>query len=572
MNGEERMALNGRLAELFEEMADLLELQGVEWKPNAYRKAARVIETLEEPVEDIGRRGLKALTELPNIGEGIANKILEFLKTGRLKEFEVLSKSVPKGVEEMLHVQGLGPKKVMRLYRELNIKSVKELKKAAEEGRLRKLSGFGEKSEQDIVKGLSLLEQGKERKLLSLGLSWSREIASRLKKVQGVKRAEPAGSVRRMKETIGDVDVLVISKDPKKVMETFTKMPEVERVLAKGDTRSSVILNDGLQADVRVLDEKSFGAALQYFTGSKEHNVRLRQIAIRKGFKLSEYGLFRNDKYVCGKTEEEVYRKLGLNWIPPELRENQGEFEKNIPRLVSMADMQGDLHMHSKWSDGWNTIEEMALTAQKAGYKYIALTDHSKSERIANGLDEKRLVKYLKEIDKVQKKVDITILKGSEVDILKDGSLDFKNKYLKELDFVLGAVHSGFKSPKADMTKRILKAFDNPYINALAHPTGRVVHQREGYAFDAEKIMSAAKERGIALEVDSYPSRLDMRDELVQKAVDMGCKISIDTDSHSVEHLRYMELGVAQARRGWAQAKDVINALSLKKLQTFLKR
>ncbi|MBS3147657.1 DNA polymerase/3'-5' exonuclease PolX [Candidatus Woesearchaeota archaeon] len=566
------MALNGRLAELFEEMADLLELQGVEWKPNAYRKAARVIETLEEPVEDIGRRGLKALTELPNIGEGIANKILEFLKTGRLKEFEVLSKSVPKGVEEMLHVQGLGPKKVMRLYRELNIKSVKELKKAAEEGRLRKLSGFGEKSEQDIVKGLSLLEQGKERKLLSLGLSWSREIASRLKKVQGVKRAEPAGSVRRMKETIGDVDVLVISKDPKKVMETFTKMPEVERVLAKGDTRSSVILNDGLQADVRVLDEKSFGAALQYFTGSKEHNVRLRQIAIRKGFKLSEYGLFRNDKYVCGKTEEEVYRKLGLNWIPPELRENQGEFEKNIPRLVSMADMQGDLHMHSKWSDGWNTIEEMALTAQKAGYKYIALTDHSKSERIANGLDEKRLVKYLKEIDKVQKKVDITILKGSEVDILKDGSLDFKNKYLKELDFVLGAVHSGFKSPKADMTKRILKAFDNPYINALAHPTGRVVHQREGYAFDAEKIMSAAKERGIALEVDSYPSRLDMRDELVQKAVDMGCKISIDTDSHSVEHLRYMELGVAQARRGWAQAKDVINALSLKKLQTFLKR
>lgn len=571
------MSKNREIAELFFELADLLEMKGVDWKPNAYRKAARSIEDLGVPIEKIFESGgVKALLEISGVGQGLADKIVEFLKTGKIREFEKIAKTIPKGVEEMMHVPGLGPKKVMRLYKKLGIKSLSGLEVAARSGKLRKLEGFGVKSEQDILRGLGIVRQGESRKLLGIALPLAREFSERLSRLSGVKLAVPAGSLRRMKETVGDVDILVISSKPSQVMDFFTTMPEVQSVLAKGNTKSTVILKDGLQADVRVLEEKSFGAALQYFTGSKEHNVILRQIAIRKGFKLSEYGLFRKDRYVCGRNEKEIYNKLGLDYVEPELRESQGEIDAalkhKLPSLIELKDIKGDLHMHSKWSDGVHFVEQMVRACELRGYKFMAITDHSKSERIANGMDEKRLVKYLDEVEKLQKKFKICVLKGSEVDILADGSLDYDNKYLKQLDIVIAAVHSRFKSSRQDMTKRILKAFENPYVNVFVHPTGRLINQREAYDFDFDKVALAAKERGIALEVDSHPSRLDLKDVHIRRAVELGCKICIDTDSHSVDHLRFMELGVAQARRGWAEVKDVINAWSLAKLEKFLRK
>ncbi|MBW2970411.1 DNA polymerase/3'-5' exonuclease PolX [Candidatus Woesearchaeota archaeon] len=571
------MGKNREIADMFYEMADVLEMQGVDWKPAAYRKAARSLDTLSEPVEKIyASGGVKALKDIPGVGESLALKIEEFLKTGKIREFENLVKKIPSGVEEMMHVPGLGPKKVMRLYKELKIKSVRDLERAAKSGRLRKLEGFGVKSEEDILRGLNILKKGVGRTLLGFALPVAREICAKLSNIDGVKKVEPAGSLRRMNETVGDIDILVISSKPVKVMNFFTGMPEVESVLAMGSTKSTVILSEGLQADVRVLDDQSFGAALQYFTGSKDHNISLRQIAIKKGFKLSEYGLFKKNRYVCGRSEKEIYSRLGLSFVPPELRENHGEIEaalrKKLPDLIPYNAIKGDLQMHSKWSDGSYSIEEMARAAQKMGYKYMAITDHSKSEHIAHGMEEKRLLQYLKEIDKVQKKVSIRILKGSEVDILTDGSLDYENRFLKELDFVLASVHSRFKSSSKDMTKRILKAFDNPYVNALAHPTGRLINRREPYEFDFDKVALAAKERGIALEANAYPDRLDLKDVHIHRALELGCKISIGTDSHSVEHLRFMEFGVAQARRGWAQKKAVINAWPLKKLEKFLRK
>jgi len=568
---------NKEIADMFFEMADILEMQGIDWKPNAYRKAARAIETLSEPIEKMyAQGGIRALMGIPGVGQSLASKIEEFLKTGKMKEFNQIVKKIPKGVEEMMHVPGLGPKKVMKLYKKLKIISLSQLESAAKAGKLKKLEGFGAKSEQDVLRGLGILKQGKERALLGIALPMAREFAERLSEVDGVKKAEPAGSLRRMRETVGDIDILVISSKPAKVMDFFTKMPEVQTVLAKGTTKTTVILKDGIQSDVRVLDEKSFGAALQYFTGNKDHNVSLRQMAIKKGFKLSEYGLFKKERYVCGRTEKELYTKLGLPYIEPELRENQGEIQAalkhKLPHIISYNAMKGDLHMHSKWSDGLHSTEQMAKAAQDRGYKYIAMTDHSKSERIANGMDEKRLVKYIAELDKLQNKFKIRILKGCEVDIMPDGSLDFDNKYLKQLDFVLAAVHSRFKSTRQDMTKRILKAFENPYVNALAHPTGRLIGRRDPYDFDFEKIAQAAKDRGIALECDAYPTRLDLKDMHIRSAVEIGCKISIDTDSHAVDQLRFMEYGIAQARRGWAEEKDVINTWSLQKLQKFLTR
>ena len=571
------MSKNREIAEMFFEMADVLEMQGVDWKPSAYRKAARALETLSEPVEEIfAVGGVKALMDIPGVGQGLAGKIEEFLKTGRMKEFLQVVRKIPAGVEEMMRVPGLGPKKVMRLYKNLKIKSVEQLERAAKAGELRRLAGFGIKSEEDILRGLDIVKKGAGRVLLGVALPVAREIAGRLSGVDGVKVAEPAGSLRRMSETVGDIDILVISNKPAKVMDLFTKMPEVQSVIAKGSTKSTVILSEGVQSDVRVLDEMSFGSALQYFTGSKDHNIALRQIAIKKGFKLSEYGLFKKDRYVCGRSEKEIYAKLGLPFIPPELRENHGEIEaaqKNkLPDLIPYDAIKGDLHMHTRWSDGNNSVEQMAGAAEKMGYEYVAFADHSKSEHIANGMDEKRLLQYLKELDVVQKKVGIRVLKGSEVDILADGSLDYSNKYLKELDLVVGSVHSRFKSSRQDMTERILKAFENPYLNIFAHPSGRLIGRREPYDFDFEKVALAAKERGIALECNSYPDRLDLKDVHVRKTVELGCKISIDTDSHSVEHLRFIEFGVAQARRGWAEVKDVINAWPLKKLEKFLRR
>jgi DNA polymerase (family 10) len=570
------MSKNAELANLLFEFADVLEMKGVDWKPKAYRRAARSVESLSEPIESLYKKGgKKALLDLPGVGEHIALKIEEFLKTGKIKEYESEKKGLPKNIESLLHVRGLGPKKVMLLYKKKGIGSVKDLQKAAKGGKLRSLAGFGEKSEKEILRNLEILKEGQERRLLGFTLPIAKDIQNALKK-SGASVVELAGSLRRMRETVGDIDILVIDDNPKKIMRAFTSLPDVKRVLEKGETRSSVILENGVQADVRVLNKESFGASWMYFTGSKEHNVALRELAIKKGFKLSEYGLFKKNRFVAGKSEKEVYQKLSLDWIPPELRENQGEIDAakkgTLPNLVNLGDIKGDLHVHSVWSDGTNSIEEMAIAAKKLGYEYMAMTDHSKSQKIANGMDVKRLRKYFEEIKRVEKKVGIRIFKSSEVDILSNGSLDYDDDILKEMDIVIAAIHSGFKSSSEEMTKRILRAFENPYVNVFVHPTGRLIGERDPYSFDFENVAKAAAKKGIALEVDSYPSRLDLKDKLIRDAIGFGCKISISTDSHAVPHLKFMELGVAQARRGWAQKKDIINTLSLRDFERFLRR
>ncbi|MBI2565170.1 DNA polymerase/3'-5' exonuclease PolX [Candidatus Woesearchaeota archaeon] len=564
---------NFEIAGIFNEMADILEMQDVAWKPNAYRKAARSIETQKEDIELTYKKGkLKALMQIPGVGEGLAKKIEEYIKTGKIHEFEKLKKSIPLGVEEMMHVQGLGPKKAFKLYKKLKIKNLKELEKAAKEGKIKKLEGFGEKSEEDILLGLEIVKRGQERMLLGNALPIARDIIKKLSLLKEIKQIEVAGSVRRKKETVKDIDILVVSSNPKLVMDFFTTMDDVSRILAKGQKKSSVVLKEGLNADVRVIDSKSFGAALQYFTGNKDHNIKLRQIAISKGYKLNEYGLFKQNKYVCGKTEEEIYKKLGVVHVPPEIRQNSGEFDiKKTPELIPYNALKGDLHLHTTWSDGSNSTEEMIKEAIKIKYEYIAITDHSKSQHIANGLDETQLLKHLEEIKKLQKKYqNIKILAGSEVDILKDGSLDYENKYLKQLDFVIASIHSRFKAKKEEMTERMINAMKNKYVHAIGHPSGRLINQRDPYEVDFEKILQAAKDNGIAMEINSYPSRLDLKDAHIKQAVELGVKLVINTDSHSINHLRFIEYGIAQARRGWAAKENIINTQEWKNFEKFL--
>lgn len=574
------MAKNQEIANIFYQIADMLEILNVQWKPQAYRKAARSIETLSEDIEKIYREGgEKALMEIPGVGEGIAKKIIEYLEKGKITEYEKLKKKIPTGVEEMMNVEGLGPKKAYRLYKELKIGSLEKLEKAAKEGRIRRLEGFGEKSEQDILRGLEFFKKSQERMLLGKALPIAQEITKKIKALKEVERVDIAGSLRRRKETIGDIDILVISKRPKPVMDFFTKMDNVAHVVAKGDTKSTVMLKEGIECDIRVLEAKSYGAALNYFTGSKDHNVRLRQIAIKKGMKLSEYGLFnvKTEKYITGRTEEEVYKKLGLVYIEPEMRENTGEIElaqkKNLPELIKYNSIKGDLHTHTKWTDGLHSTEESAQLGLKMKYEYIGITDHSKSTYVAHGLDEKGILKRLEEIEKVQKKISkIKLFKGAEIDINANGSLDYRNQILKQMDIRLVAIHSRFKSPKEEMTKRILKALENPYVNILCHPTGRLINQREPYEADLEKIFQTAKDNNVALEINSHPQRLDLHDIHIKQALEFGCKFAINTDAHSLDHFRFIEFGVAQARRGWLTEKDVINAWPLKKLEKFLEK
>ena len=556
---------NQEVAAVLNELADLLEILNVQWKPNAYRKAARTIDSLSDDIADIYKRGgLKGLMELHGVGEGISKAIQEFLKTGTVKELKKLEKKVPKGVDEMMHLMGLGPKKAFKLYKKLRIHSLKDLEKAAKAGKIKKVEGFGAKSENEIMAAISMRLMGKKRHLPSIGLDISRELESRLRKLDVVKKAQAAGSVRRRKETIADVDILVSSTKPKKVMDFFTKMSDVKKVLAKGSTKSMVILDSGIQADVRVLDEKSYGAAMQYFTGSKDHNVKLRNIAIKKGFKLSEYGLFtrKGDRYVAGRTEADVYKKLGLPYIEPELRENAGEIEASQPKLIGYNDINGDCHMHTKWSDGSNTSEEMVKAAIKRGYKYVAITDHSKIMAIANGLSEKRVLKHFTELDKLQRKYPrIKILKGTECDILKDGKLDYRPEILKKFDVVIASIHLGLKKSKAEQTKRYMKAIESGYVTAIGHPTGRNINVRPAFEFDLEKVGKAAADAGVAFEISGQPVRLDLKDTHIKAIKETGVKFMINSDSHSADQLRFIELGIAQARRGWLRKKDVLNTL-----------
>lgn len=574
------MSLNKEIAARFYEIADLLDLQGVEWKPIAFRKAARTLEATPEPIENIvNEKGIKGVMELAGIGEGIGKKIVQYVEEGKIDELERLKKEIPRGVREMLSVPGLGPKSAIQFYRKLKIDSLEKLEKAARNGKIRVLEGFGEKSEEDILMGLELVKKGQERKLMGVILPYARELVAKIKKIRGVERVELAGSLRRRRETVKDIDILALAKDGKKVMDAFVKLEEVEKVVATGETKSAVILKMGLNCDLRVLKPEAYGAGLVHFTGSKEHNIALRSYCIKKGMKLDEYGLFRakTNKLIACKTEEEVYEKLGMQWIPPEMRENTGEIElalqKKLPELVGYKDIRGDLHTHTTWSDGANSTEEMVKKAIALGYEYYAITDHSKSDIVANGLNEKRVKEHFKEMDSLQKKFpEIHLLKGAEVAILNTGKLDYGNELLKEMDIVIGSIHSGFKTPAKEMTKRLLTALSNDHLTFLAHPTGRLVNQRNPYEYDLEKILETCTANNVAVEVNAFPSRMDFDAQHIRLAIKKGVKLIINTDAHSIQNLDFMEFGVAQARRGWAKKENVLNTLPWKALEKRLKK
>lgn len=569
--------MNLKLAKIFQEMAVLLDIQDVAFKPRAYEHASYSLENLNKSVEEIYREGgRKALLDIPGVGQSIAEKMEEYIKTGRIKEYEKMKKKLPVDTAELGRIEGVGPKTIKKLYDQLKITNAQELKEAAEAGKLAKVSGLGKKLQERVLKSLGFLRESHGRFLLSEALPLAREMTEALRALPEVSKAEFTGSVRRRQETIGDLDILVISQKPEKVMDTFTKMPPVAEVLVKGSTKTTVRLKNGLQADVRVIPPESFGAALQYFVGDKYHNVAVREIAIKKGYKLNEYGLFKGKKLIAGKEEKEIYEKLGMEWIPPELRTNRGEIEAamegKLPKLVDYDDVKGDLQVQTDWTDGADSIEDMVKAAQKEGLEYICITDHTKSLAMTNGNDEKRLLKQMAEIDKIQKKFPgFKILKGAEVNILKDGSLDIDNETLAKLEVVGASVHSHFNMSQAEMTKRVIKAMENPHVDIIFHPTGRVIQKREGYKVDMDDLIKAAKRTKTVLEANAYPERLDLKDEYIRQAVEAGVKIAIDTDAHSVYHFRYLEYGIAQARRGWAEKKDVINAHSWPEMLKMLK-
>lgn len=570
---------NQEIAKLLYRLADILEINKVEWKPRAYRRAAQAIETLSYDIEDsYNKNGLKELMEIPGVGRNIAEKIEEYLKTGKINELEKESKKIPVGLEQLLELMGLGPKKISVLYEKLKIKNIKDLEKAAKEHKIAKLEGFGLKSEENILEAIEYQTESSKRMLLNVALLTADKIKNQFKEMKEIKHFEVMGSLRRMKESIGDIDILVTTNKPKLVMEKFVNLPDVKKIIAKGETKITVILDNGMQADLRVVPNESFGAALQYFTGNKEHNIMTRNIAIKKGLKLSEYGLFdRKTNRRIAVSEEEIYKKLGLKWMEPELRENRGEIEAartgKLPKLVSVKDIKGDLHNHTTWSDGGNSIIEMVEAAKKIGYEYFAITDHSKTTAVANGLDERRVKEQYKEILKARSKVKgIKILWGTECDILANGELDYPDDVLKKFDIVVAAVHSGFKIDEEKMTTRVIKAIKNENVDILDHPTGRLIDRRPAYKIDLEEVFTVAEETGTVFEVNSTPNRLDLNDVNVIKALKHGLKIVIDTDSHAVDQLKFINLGVAQAKRGWAEAKDVVNTLSFEKLKKVFKK
>ena len=570
---------NKSIADILTEIADILDIQGENpFRVRSYRNAARTIADMSQGVGALVKSGAK-LEEIPGIGKSLAEKIEEIVSTGRSHFLEELQAKVPPGLTELLKLEGLGPKKVKVLYDELGVDSVDRLEKAARAGRLRDLAGMGVKTEEKILKSVEQYRAGMGRFKLSVGFTYAQALLDYLKDVPGLKRLDPAGSFRRRRETIGDLDILAICGKGCKVMERFTKYGDVAEVLSQGETKSSVRLKCGLRVDVRVLEEESYGAALHYFTGSKAHNVAVRERAKEMGFKVSEYGVFRakDEKRLSGADEEDVFKAAGLPFIPPELREDRGEIQAaekgKLPKLIELADIRGDLQMHTKATDGKNSIAEMAHKAKEMGYAYIAITDHSKAVRVAGGLDEKELAKHLQEVEKVGRQISgMRVLKGVEVDILGDGSLDLKDDILKECDVVLASVHSRFNMEEGEMTRRIIKAIQNPYVTILAHPTGRLILEREAYKVNLKEVFRAAIDRGVVLEINAYPDRLDLRDVDARMAKEMGAKLVISTDAHSTVQLELMKFGVFTARRGWVEAKDVINTFPLPALLKVLRK
>lgn len=566
---------NQQIAKILNTLADLLEIkQENPFRINSIRKAARNIESLTEDVETLYKEG--KLDKIPGIGKGISERIEQILKTGTTKDLEELKKEFPEGIVEMLSIPEVGPKTVQLVYKELGITTISELEKAAREGKIRKLFRMGEKTEENILKGIEFLKRSRGRVLLGDALPVAEKIINILKELKEVKKISPAGSLRRGKETVGDLDILITSNSPEKVMEKFVKLPFVKEVLAYGETKSSILTEIDLQVDLRVVADESFGAALQYFTGSKDHNIALRELAIKKNLKINEYGVFKKEEKIAGETEEEVYRILGLKFIPPEMRENWGEIELSregkLPDLIELTDIKGDLQVHSNWSDGSYSIEELVEQAIKKGYEYLAITDHCGSLKVAGALDREDILRQIEYIKNLNNKFkNFHIFTGIEVNIKPDGTLDMDEEILKKLDIVIAAVHTKFKQTKEEMTLRIIRAMQNPYVDIIAHPTGRVLGEREPYEVDMEKILKVAKETNTTLEINSYPKRLDLKDIYVKRAKELGVKIAINTDAHHSGQLDFIYYGVITARRGWLERKDVINTYSASELKKFLK-
>lgn len=567
---------NQELADIFDHIASILDIQGENpFKVRAYKRAVQVLENLT--VQLSTPEDLDNLGKLPGIGDAISKKIKELLETGKLKYYEELKKSEYAPLVEFLKIPGIGPKHARLIYDNLKIKTVAQLEKAAKKGKLKGLFGLGEKTEENILKGLTQVRKYKERFPLAFIFPRAQAMLEELKKNSNIKKITLAGSLRRMRDTIADVDILAATNKPKSVADIFTKLPQVASVLAKGETKSSIVTKDGFQSDLRTVKPDEFGAAQHYFTGSKAHNIRIRSLGVKKKLKVNEYGVFKGKKRIAGKTEEEVFKSVGLPFIPPEIREDWGEIEsglkKKLPHLLELEDLKGDLHVHSEWSDGKNSIQEMAAAAKKMGYKYIAICDHSPAVGITNGLDPKRLSQQMEQIEKLNKKFrNFKILSGIEVDIKADAKLDLPDDVLKELDLVVAAVHTSFNQPQAEMTKRMIKAVENPNVDIIAHPTGRLIGKREPYEVDMDKLMDGCLKNNKVLELNAYPERLDLKDIHCRKAKEKGVKIAISTDAHSVKHLEWMMYGVATARRGWLEPEDVINTLGLQKLLKLFKR
>ncbi|MFA5311933.1 MAG: DNA polymerase/3'-5' exonuclease PolX [Methanomassiliicoccales archaeon] len=561
--------LNDKVAAILYEIADLLELKEERFKPQAYRKAAHNIEEMQEDVKNVLERdGLK---DIPGVGEAIEGKIKEIVETGRLKYLDDLHAEFPAGLMQVLEVPEIGPKTVMRLYKELRITNINDLRHAAEEHRIRRMKGFGEATEENILKGIRFLEKSKGRMLLGYAHPIAAGMVAYMKDKGGLDLVNFAGSLRRMKETIGDIDILVGTEEPEKATRAFVSYPEVDEVISSGITRSSVRLSIGAQVDLRVVHPKSYGAALLYFTGSKEHNIELRTMAVENGYRLNEYGLFKKegDEVVAALTEEGIYKALGMDWIPPEVRECVGEMkmakEHRLPDLIELKDIKGDLHVHTDASDGADSMERMAGAAKAKGYEYVGITDHSQSLRIANGLDAPRLRERIAEARRLSGSMaPFDVLIGAEVEIDEKGKLDYPDDVLAELDYVIGAVHSRFKMSETEMTSRVIAAMSNDRMTILAHPTGRLIGQRDSYAIDMDKVLDEAKSKGVWMEINSFPDRLDLGARHCRLAGENGNTLVINTDSHSVAHLDNMLYGVATARRGILTKDKVANTRSIR--------
>jgi len=569
---------NELVARILNEIADMLEMQGVEFKPRAYRRAARTIESLAEPIEQVYAQG--KLLDLAGVGDAIAKKVAEIIETGTLRYYEDLKQKTPVDLDSLLAVEGIGPKTVGLLYKKLGIKTLEDLQLAAQEHKIREIKGLGPKTEENILSGIELAKRSRGRTLLGDALPIADEICERLR--SGMRTAgetgkvEAAGSLRRMKETVGDIDIVATTKTPSFLSDQFAQLPGVRKILEKGETKSSILLDNNLQVDLRVVEEESFGSALMYFTGSKDHNIALRKLAIDQGFKLNEYGLFKGNQQLAGRSEDDIYTRLGLEYIPPELREDRGEIvaatKHQLPSLLPYDGIRGDLQVHTQWSDGQQTIEEMAQAGKRLGYEYIAITDHYSKMPIVNGLSEERLRDQMKEIDRVNEKLrSFHVLKGAEVDIASDGTLS-GDEVLKELDLVVASIHGTFRQTRKEMTRRLVSAMESGLVNVVGHLTGRKINEKKPSDVDFEEIFEASKRTKTYLEINASPQRLDLNDANAALAIRSGCKLAIDTDAHNREQVKNIRLGIAVARRAWAEKKDVINTQPLNELKRTLKK